>query len=288
MKLSIKEICYFLFVRLPNIIIGKYIKKNLVYVHWGRGLNNFGDCLQPDILRHYGLTPVYVPDSRRADIILAGSILQWLSPEYDGYIVGTGGDKMIYSFPNAKVLAVRGKLTLNNFKHNNGCDIKLGDPGLLMPFVYPKKLTYKYKLGIIPHFVDTNEKFIRMWKNNWQKENIIFINVLQAPHKVIEQIKQCQCIISSSLHGLIIADAYNLPNVRIVNRNTMPSVFYDYKFDDYYSALNCESIYVEVSGNETIDEMINYTTLKPIERVKKIQCDLNEIMLDFARLFKRN
>ena len=27
MKLSIKEICYFLFVRLPNIIIGKYIKK---------------------------------------------------------------------------------------------------------------------------------------------------------------------------------------------------------------------------------------------------------------------
>ena len=76
MKYHYSELLYFFANRLPKLIYGKYFARNLIKVHWGRGLNNFGDCLQPSILKHYGLTPVYVPSMKQADVILAGSILQ--------------------------------------------------------------------------------------------------------------------------------------------------------------------------------------------------------------------
>ncbi len=71
----------------------------------GRGLNNFGDCLQPDILKHYGFTPVYVPQ-RKSDVVLAGSILQWIPSDYKGIIIGTGGDAKITTSPTLTSLVL--------------------------------------------------------------------------------------------------------------------------------------------------------------------------------------
>lgn len=285
LKTRITEICYLIFSRIPKILIGKYFKKNLIFVHWGRHLNNFGDCLSPDILKYYGLTPVYVPNIKKANIVLAGSILQWTPSDYRGIIVGTGGDNQNYSFPNAEILAVRGKLTLQNIQPPNK-NIKIGDPGLLMPYVYPEIIQKKYNLGIISHFVDKDETFIKRWKEAFGT-HVLFIDVLRAPKKVIEEIKQCEHIISSSLHGLIIADAFHIPNARIVCRNTMPTSFYDYKFDDYYSSINCESNYIEVIGEETIDELIKQTTIKPIDVIDEIKTDLNEIMIQVCKRFNK-
>lgn len=286
MNYSIKETIYYIVVRLPHIIIGRFISKNLIYAHWGRGLHNFGDCLSPYILKFYGLTPVYVPNMFRADIILAGSILQWLPRSYGGYIVGTGGDSQHYCFPNAKILAVRGKLTLANLGIFDSSYIKLGDPGLLMAYVYPQQVKARYKLGVVPHFVDANEDFMKSWKSRFGSE-VLFIDVLQSPYKVIQQIKQCQHIVSSSLHGLIIADAFHIPNMRIVSRKTMPTAFYDYKFGDYYSSLNCESKSLEVTGNESLDFLIESTTLKPIDIIENLKRDLHKIMLEVCNSFKK-
>lgn len=44
------ELGFYFFCTLPRIIWGK-LHGNLVRVHWGRHLNNFGDCLTPDILK---------------------------------------------------------------------------------------------------------------------------------------------------------------------------------------------------------------------------------------------
>lgn len=283
MRYSLKEIFYYLGYRLPLIIKGRYITDNLIRVHWGRGLNNFGDCLQPDILKHYGLTPVYV-SQKDADIILAGSILQWVPTDFKGYIIGTGGDNFKYNFPNAKILAVRGKLTLSNI---SGCveDIKLGDPGLLMSYVFPEKSEVKYKLGVIPHFVDKDSDIILNWRRRFGSD-VLFIDVLRPPKQVISEIKQCASIVSSSLHGLIIADAFHIPNMRFVNRQTMPTSFYDYKFDDYYSSLNCKSLFIEANGQETAADLIKSATLKPIDRIRSIQADLDHIMIEVANKFR--
>lgn len=287
MKYQFKEILYLCFHRLPNLLIGKYLKHNLIYVHWGRGLNNFGDCLTPYILKYYGLTPVYVPNANKSDIILAGTILQWITQDYCGFIVGTGGDNQQYNFPKAQILAVRGKLTRQNIRNAKHV-IQLGDPGLLMPYVFPpENKCAKYNLGIIPHFVDKNEDFIKKWKKRFKNENVIFIDVLDSPKNVIYKIQQCEYIASSSLHGLIIADAYHIPNIRFVSRKTMPDSFYDFKFDDYYSSIGTQCDYIEVTGDETIDFLIQSSTVKSIETIDSLKKNLNTIMNNVCINFKK-
>lgn len=288
MRCSLKEIIYFICNRLPIYLYGRYIGRNLVRVHWGRGLNNFGDCLQPDTLKHYGLTPYYVSSLGKADIILAGSILQLVPSDFSGYIVGTGGDCMSYKFPNAKIIGVRGKLTKSNIKEPvNTQEIVLGDAGLLMSLIYPENVIKKYELGIIFHFVDESGDCAKLYKDRFRNLNVKFINVCQHPNIVIKEIKQCKAIISSSLHGLIIADAFQIPNVRIVDRKTMPTAFYDYKFNDYYSSLNIKSAVVEIDGWENLEDLLSNTTLKPKEKIDKLVLSLDKSMKDISAKFKK-
>lgn len=287
MKYSISEIIYYFFYRLPAIIRGKYICRNLVKVHWGRGLNNFGDCLSPDILRYYGLTPVYVPDDKMSDVLLAGTILQWVDETFEGCIIGTGG-LVRHSFKNANVLAVRGKLTHKHFLNfRNVGNVRYGDPGLLMSLVYPEEVEKKYDLGIIPHFVDWDTDCMNRWRAKFRKNpNVIFISPIGKPKDVIKKIKSCRNIVSSSLHGLIIADAFQIPNMRFVNRQTMCEG-HDYKYDDYYSSLDIDSAFIEVDGEEDYNTLLNSTTLKPISKIECLQKDLNEVMCEFASLMRQ-
>lgn len=286
MKINLKEISYLLINRIPRSLIGKYISHNLVKLHWGRNLNNFGDCLQPYIAKHYGLLPVYVPTKSKADIIMQGSILQLIDPNYNGYILGTGGDDFNYSFPRAKVIAVRGKLTKRNITPPSD-DIILGDLGLLMANIFPSVEEKKYKLGIVLHFVDINTLVEKQYSQNFKNNKVLFINVLQSPKKVIRQIKQCENIISSSLHGLIIADCFGIPNIRIVNRDTMPTHFYDYKFEDYYSSLEVKSDFLEVDGSESIKDLIDSCKLRNPRKVSDLIAGLDNAMKNLAIKFKK-
>lgn len=190
MKYSIKELVYYFICRLPATIKGRYIMHNIVKVHWGRGLNNFGDCLSPDILKYYGLTPVYVPNNRDADVLLAGTILQDVDESFKGYIIGTGG-LVRHSFKNATISAVRGKLTYNHLL--NYCNLKnisYGDPGLLMSYIYPDEVKKKYDLGIIPHFVDWDTECTDAWRNSFQKfRNVLFISPIGSPKDIIKKLK---------------------------------------------------------------------------------------------------
>lgn len=289
MKLNLKEIAYLFVNRLPRLFIGRFISHNLIRLHWGRNLNNFGDCLQPYIAKYYGLLPVYVSTKSKADIIMQGSILQLINSDYSGYILGTGGDDFKYSFPEANVIAVRGHLTKENIKEslNDAHNILLGDLGLLMAKVLPNIEEKKYELGIVLHFVDHNSLIEKNYRYNFMKNNVLFINVLKSPEIVIRQIKQCKNIISSSLHGLIIADSFGIPNIRIVNRNTMPTNFYDYKFEDYYSSLEVEADFIEVNGSESISYLIDRCKVRNPQKVKDLIAGLDSAMKNLATKFKK-
>ena len=47
----------------------------------------------------------------------------------------------------------------------------------------------------------------------------------------VDELVSCEMIFSSSLHGLIIADAYNIPNRRVIFGNKL--IGGDFKFNDY-------------------------------------------------------
>lgn len=280
----IKELYDFSTQKFPSLVKGK-IYQNAIYAFWGK-YPNFGDQLTPLVLRHYGLTPIhahYEPSfGHKADLVCIGTLLNGTPKDFSGFIFGTGMDQLTKEFPNANILGVRGKLTQKNLGLEN-TNIVLGDPGLLVSYIFPEKMEKKWVLGIIPHFFDKNEMIIEIWKNKYAAE-VKIIDVQRSPDKVISDIKQCQHIISSSLHGLITADAFNIPNAMFAIRtNTTRD---DYKYLDYYSALGVEMNVIEATGNETLEYLISKTSSKG-DLVEEMKQKLNREFFNFANLCKK-
>ena len=123
--------------------------------------------------------------------------------------------KPISAIPK-KVLAVRGPLTRNYLLERGiECPKVYGDPALLFPkFYIPKNKNRRYKVGIIPHFRDQNNTILDAFKG---ENGVLMIDVkkIHPWHLFIDQIVQCENILTSSLHGLIIADTYEVPNLWI-------------------------------------------------------------------------
>lgn len=135
---------------------------------------------------------------------------------------GVSGQERTFVPPN-NILAVRGPKT-KEFCDRYGIDCPevYGDPALLLPLVYkasPPALpnregaSKKYRLGIIPHVVDQQHPVIREIKEKYA-DKILVIDLAHYVKwtDVIDQICSCEKIVSSSLHGLIVSDAYQIPN----------------------------------------------------------------------------
>jgi len=245
------------------------IKGNLVYVYWFERISNFGDLLNPVLLKHYGLTPINSP-LKSAEVIALGSVLQDLPEYFSGYIVGAGLiSDMERRFPNSRILAVRGRLT----RECIGADqnIPLGDPGLLVPMLYSKKQQKKYVLGLIPHFVDKDDERIRrLWAT--YPNDVAIIDVQQKPKTVISKIRQCEHILSSSLHGLITADAFGIPNAWICLSDKV--IGSGFKFHDYVSAFDSHIEPNLITGKESLSSLIKLTKLR-VNNLTEIQNNLD-------------
>ena len=61
------------------------------------------------------------------------------------------------------------------------------------------------------------------------------IDVNRPPFDVVRDISTCEAIVSSSLHGLIVADALEIPNVRVSFHGRLKGG--DFKFEDYASGV---------------------------------------------------
>lgn len=159
--------------------------------------------------------------------------------------------------PNINIASVRGELTKKRMEtiFNRKLDITTGDAGLLSSELIKKPLKKKYTLGIIPHDSERNEKaYKEINKNN---KNSILIDVQADPIETIQKMSECDAIITSSLHGLIIADSLGVPNRQVILTNNLSGD--GYKFDDYYSSFKLLSkpINLNNSININIEDLIN-------------------------------
>jgi len=132
------------------------------------------------------------------------------------------------------IQSVRGPLTRKRLLELNvECPPVYGDPGLLLPLHYNPKINKKYELGIIPHYIHY-EKIKNIYKN---QKNILIINLINSNiESVINLILSCKKTVSSSLHGLIVSDAYNIPNKWIQFDNNIKGD--NTKFYDYFQSVN--------------------------------------------------
>ena len=165
-----------------------------------------------------------------------------------------------------EILAVRGKLT-HDILTSNGfiCPNVYGDPALLLPLIYnPVVLNKKYKIGIIPHIHDQNNPIIREYAIANKDVCVIDLKKYNSWHDVIDQIRLCKAILSSSLHGIIVSDAYNIPNVWI---KLSDKVYGNgFKFLDYFSSVKRQTSRPIIINKKTdlenaISELNNYVAI---------------------------
>lgn len=247
------------------------IKKYHIFSHDVRNYpninpeKNWGDIVTKFILEHFSNKKLNDEDVFHFDkdgkipfkngkIIGVGSSLAFTQPE--DYVWGSGLISNIgYGHIPKKVYSVRGPKT-RDLLLKEGWDVpeKYGDPAILFPKIYNPKIEKKYKYGLIPHYVDYKNNFSLKCINNLEDLGVKIINVTSGLYEFVDEVLECEKILSSSLHGLIISDAYGIPNYRVEILNLI--LGRDFKYLDYYASVNREYYpKFELKTNTTIDEI---------------------------------
>lgn len=201
---------------------------------------NVGDSLNPYLIQRVSGRPVYEMRSDAFRSVLGvGSILHFATARSVVWGSGIISPLRLPAREVARVLevaALRGEHT-RELLWRQGANIAetapLGDPALLMPRVYPPArqcIRKQYRLGLVPHYVDKDCPAVAELK---RMEGVRVIDVEQGPEGFVDQLAQCEVIGSSSLHGLILADAYGIPNTWLKFSDNLLGG--DFKFLDYLS-----------------------------------------------------
>lgn len=203
---------------------------------------NFGDSINPILFTK--LTGLNVVSSfkiinffNKPTYYFVGSILDNLKKD-NAIICGTGfqhENAKVFRKP-VKIIAVRGPLTRNIFlKYKVDCPKVYCDPVLLLPEIYlPNKIEKKFDVGIIAHYVDKN--LVRQKKIINNGLTYHFIDIEADWRQIVQHVNMSRYIISSSLHGIIVAHAYGIPATRMKLSSNINGG--NFKFNDYALAMN--------------------------------------------------
>lgn len=199
--------------------------------YWWRGRPNFGDLLTPLLLAHFSDVQVAWAPVKGASLICVGSILDQLPAGWAGTVIGSGklksGSQVDLSAAN--VLALRGPLTAKGVRGVRR-EFVLGDAGLLADELVT--VEKKHDLGIVPHWSDTKLEH----RAEFKRYNPVVIRPSEDPLDVVRKIGECRKIVASSLHGIILADAFGIPR-RIEMTERFAQEGGDFKFRDHCAAI---------------------------------------------------
>ena len=202
--------------------------------YWWREVPNFGDALAPLLLEHFSDIKVQWDTISHSCIASIGSILEHIPPLWDGYVLGSGKllefSRLHLHTKTATILAIRGPLSARGIPGT----FALGDPGILAnELVGPQEK--QWDLGILPHWQDNQlvPRFRELIKPPYTYK---VISPRDNPIEVLKQIGACHRIVTSSLHGMIAADAFGLPR-RVEECAKMKHDGGLFKFIDYSQSI---------------------------------------------------
>ena len=220
--------------------------------------NNFGDEMGPEIIRRLvswklqrNVTfDVHNMGESHPDncLVALGSIFHFTKP--GDYLWGSGVNPIHTKCGptrnnNATVFALRGHLSKEYIEEKcvgsgivfpESDKMAFGDPALLMPFLFPeykKSENPRRSFCIIPHYHDKSviEQLLPYEEHiMWPREHY---------QVVIPFIMDCSLVLSSSLHGIIVAEAFGIPaRWFMLPESKTTKIEGTFKYNDYYSATN--------------------------------------------------
>ncbi len=242
----------------------------LYWARCGPRRGNWGDELSPLVVSTLTGMPVYYCGLENACMVACGRKAQEIPPLYGGFVWGTGcmyRDRFTVA-PHANVVALRGKLTAMRFSHVHR-RVPLGDVGLVCSYLWPgTKKERVHRLGIVPHYVDYDNAGL----GQYLRKNLdtVVIDPCGTPLAVIEKIRSCQYIISSGLHGLVVADSYGIPNAWTAWSDKVAGG--DFKFHDHVSIFDVDTITpLPFSVDDTTESLVARIDWHGAPGLKKLQ-----------------
>lgn len=215
----------------------------------GTPVVNFGDDLSPVLVAHLAGRPVVHAPPHLADLAAVGSILQHIRLQRDkpkhklrrllagrleptrvwgsGTLAPTG----LPTPDQVAVFALRGPLTRAAMHQPE--TLPLGDPGLLVDRLDVRRAK-RHRWGIVAHVDDTASPAIATLADSLGNPCRIDLRAADVL-ETVRAIQSCDFIVSSSLHGLITADALGIPNVWLAAADRLRGG--DWKFHDYLAAV---------------------------------------------------
>lgn len=188
---------------------------------------NWGDMANYELIRLMtGQKPELVKacqELKEENYICIGSVLHYADSNTIVWGAGLLSGQEVLPRKPKKICAVRGPKTRGRLLSLGlECPEIYGDPVLLLPRYYYPKIRKKYRSGLVLHWAD------RYYPGASVPDCIRIYSELPF-YDYINKILTCEEIVSSSLHGIIVAEAYGIPAKRFGNQP-------DFKFDDYYSS----------------------------------------------------
>lgn len=175
---------------------------------------NFGDWVTPYLYEKMTGREAVLCGTRHlkpgaTTVVGCGSVLRHIRRPGVAVVWGSGiiDSADVFDRP-LRVLAVRGPRTRARMQVLGfDCPEVYGDPGLMLPLVYPARATAAHEVGVIPHFTELERFRGAALPKGWR-----LIDVTRPLEQVVDAIVSCGRTVSSSLHGLVVSQAYGVPS----------------------------------------------------------------------------
>lgn len=218
---------------------------------------NFGDELTAPLLERLTGRPVVWAPLEQADLVGAGSVLQNIMRSKRTSMPVAWGTGLIRPYEGVipqgfRPAAVRGRLSREIFTGEQDLEMALGDPGLLSNLLIDGTVKKKHALGVVPHYKDVDDETFAALS---RLSGVRRIDVAWTPEEVAREIASCEVIISSSMHGLIFADALGVPNLHLQVSDKL--VGGSFKFRDYSSAFTGERYQPPIQPEDVRDRSLS-------------------------------
>ncbi|MDM7932938.1 polysaccharide pyruvyl transferase family protein [Tabrizicola sp.] len=198
---------------------------------------NFGDWVTPFLFEALtGKEAVHCPAKHllpgATTVYGCGSILRHIQVPDVAVVWGSGiidsADRFARPLRTVSVRGPRSRARMLALGYD--CPEVYGDPALILPKVYPSKPERVFEVGVIPHFAELNQFRGKPLPKDWT-----LIDVTKDIKQVISAITRCRRTVSSSLHGVIVSHAYNVPSAWVASDVALHGD--GVKFADYFESL---------------------------------------------------
>src|SRR5699024_5817282 len=203
-------------------------------MRWWDYTRNFGDLLGPWLVQRMSGREIKWVPRHEPHYITIGSILSHVRPSSVVWGVGSfgsEGEKKVTT--GNRYLATRGPLTRARLEMYKQSSPRIyGDPALLVPEYHPAAARQDSKVGLILRWSE------KARKRNFDVDGVRVIDLeTDSIEDTLDAITSCEVIVSTSLHGLILADAYGIPNAWLIADTGYGK---EHKFWDYLLSVHKE------------------------------------------------